>query len=163
MIISSVVNRVVAFSVFAVAFFLGGCEESPRSGMDAPTGMWEYAGPLPDGKQGILRVAIQEGPFLKYLGFRDPEIELTKEQTAEMASQLEQSWSSAPEMLVRFSEGEFRGHGGVTDGVLFLRHNSKDGTLESAYADSAGAIFLPVENFQEFKFPMGADGEAAEE
>jgi len=105
-----------------------------------------------------LRLEVQEGPFLKYLGFRDPEINFTGDQAEEMAARLEQRWASAPEMLVRFSDGEFRGHGGSTDGVLFLRHNSQDGTLESFYADSAGAIFRRVGTFQEFKFPIRADG-----
>jgi hypothetical protein len=141
-------------SLLLAGLLISGCKDSAVDVQSHPTGLWEYVGPLPDGRVGILRVSIQEGPFLKYLGFRDPGIELTDEQSAEITQQSEQSWTAAPEMLVQFSGEEFRGLGGATDGVVLFQHNPGDGSLVSFYEDSRESVFRPVESFQPFEFPV---------
>lgn len=137
-----------------LAVGLAACDPSSRN-PDHPVGRWEFVGELPDGFRGIVRVEIQPGPFVKYLGFREHMEPLAPAAAQALASDLERRWFLNPEMLMQFQEPWIRGYGGETDGVDFFFWEEETNSLISHREDSEGRKFMAVEDFTPFRFPVG--------
>jgi hypothetical protein len=126
-----------------------GCQRSVEE-PSAPVGRWEFLGELPDGREGVVRVEIVEGPFLRFLGFHAPGVAISREQLAKVKENAEAFWWRTPEMLVQFDGDSFLWKGGDLDGQVLFELES--GALRSRRADTLGLLLQPVVEFSPIAF-----------
>jgi len=136
----------------ALLFSWGGCQRKPAA-PSYPTGLWEYLGPLQDGREVVYRVTVEPGPFVRDLGYAAPNQPLSVEAYSRLPAQLEKAFVETPEMMMRFENGRFHGIGSDFDGEVFLELDPATGALISRRGLTSGIVLKPVTAFSPFAFP----------